>query len=361
VVSITKGLMLKYSGMKLSGLLGTSDFFALDIGTTAVRVVQLRGGSQKSLAKYGSMPIGVKVAQSDSPEDRRKLADAISKLLSQARISTKDVVVGIPSNKMFAAVVDFPKLPMGELKKTINYQADTHVPMSRDEAKIDWAILGDSPSGADKTEVLIASVSNQYAEGRLELLENLGLNVVAIEPDALGLARALLQKDTQGAVLVLDIGAQATDLVVVLNQSPRLIRSIPTGGEAFVKAAVQNLNIDEKQATQFVYKFGLNQDKLEGQVYRAIESTVDSIVTEVQKSIKFFSTRYAGVNIDKIVVSGGASTLPGFPLYVANKLGVQVEIGNAWQNVSYPQSKHNDLIALSNHFAVAVGLAERGI
>lgn len=347
--------------MKIPSLLGTSDFFALDIGTTAVRAVQLRGGSQKSLAKYGSMPVDIKISQSDSAEDKRKLGDAVSKLLSQAKISTKDVVVGIPSNRMFATVVDFPKLSNSELKKTIEYQADTHVPMSKEEAKIDWAILGDSPSGADKTEVLIASVSNKYAEGRLEMLESLGLNVVAIEPDALALSRSLLKHDLQGANLILDIGAQATDLVVVLNQSPRLIRSIPTGGEAFVKAAVQNLNIDEKQATQFVYKFGLNADKMEGQVARAIESTVDSIVTEVQKSIKFFTTRYAGVNIEKIVVSGGASTLPGFPLHVANKLGVQVEIGNAWQNVSYPQSKHNDLIALSNHFAVAVGLAERGV
>ncbi len=347
--------------MKIPGLLGSSDFFALDIGTTAIRVVQLRGGSQKSLAKYGSIAVDVKVSQSDSAEDKRKLRDAVAKLLTNAKISTKDVVVGVPSNKVFATVVDFPKLPMAELKKTVAFQADTHVPMSREEAKIDWVILGDSPSGADKTEVLIASVSNKYAESRLEMLESLGLNVIAIEPDALALSRSLLQKEVQGANLVLDIGAQATDLVVVLNHSPRLIRSIPTGGEAFVKAAIQNLNIDEKQAVQFVYKFGLNQGKLEGQVYRAIESTVDSIITEVQKSIKFFTTRYAGVNMDKVVVSGGASTLPGFPLYLANKLGVQVEIGNAWQNVSYPQSKHNDLIALSNHFAVAVGLAERGL
>ncbi len=345
--------------MKFSALLGSSDIFALDIGTTAVRAVQLRGGSQKSLSRYGSMPVDAKIAQSDSADDRRKLANVVSKLLAQARISSKDVVIGIPSNKMFATVVDFPKLSTQELKKTIDYQADTHIPMSREEAKIDWAILGDSPANPQKVEVLIASVSNKYAESRLDMLESIGLNVVAIEPDALALSRSLLPKDAQGAHLILDIGAQATDLVVVLDQAPRLIRSIPTGGSAFVKAAIQNLNVDPKQATQFVYKFGLNQDKLEGQVYRAIESTVDSIITEVQKSIKFFTTRYAGVKIEKIIVSGGASTLPGFPLHIANKLGVQVEIGNAWQNVSYPQSKHNDLIALSNHFSVAVGLAER--
>lgn len=351
--------MVKYWGMNLINILGAGDFFALDIGTTAIRAVQLRGGSQKSLSRYGSMPVDSKISQSDSEDDKRRLADAVSKLLTQAHITNKNVVVGVPSNKMFATIVDFPKMNSQELKKTINYQADTHIPMSSDEAKIDWAILGDSPANPDKVEVLIASVSNKYAEGRLDMLESIGLNVIAIEPDALALSRSLLPKEAQSAHLLLDVGAQATDLVVVLNQAPRLIRSIPTGGSAFVKAAIQNLNVDPKQATQFVYKFGLNQDKLEGQVYRAIESTVDSVISEVQKSIKFFTTRYSGVAIEKIVVSGGASTLPGFPLHLANKLGIQVEIGNAWQNVSYPQSKHNDLIALSNHFSVAVGLAER--
>jgi len=177
----------------------------------------------------------------------------------------------------------------------------------------------------------------------------------------LGLVRSLLDRNFAGASMIQDISAQSTDLVAVINDAPRLIRSIPVGGKSFIKSAVQNLNIDEKQATQFVYKFGLNQDKLEGQIFRAISGTVDSIISEVQKSIKFVSSRYPGVKIDKIVVAGGASTLPGFPVYLANKLGLQVEIGNAWQNISYPQAKHNDLIALSNHFAVAVGLAMRGV
>ena len=337
--------------MNFKGLLGASDFFAIDIGTTAVRAVQLRGGSVKSLVRYGSVPVDVKTSQSDSAGDQKRLADAITTLVKQSGVTVRDVVVGIPSNKMFATVVDFPRLPAAELMKTVQYQLDTHIPMPLDESKVDWAVVGDSPKNKDNIEVLIAAVSNSYAETRLDMLESIGLNVVAIEPDALALIRALLPREAAGTYLVLDIGENATDLVIT--------RSIPTGGSTFVKSAKQNLNVDDKQAAQFVYKFGLNPDKLEGQVYRAIEPTVDGLISEVAKSIKFFGTRYGDVAIEKIVVSGGASTLPGFPLYLANKLGIQVEIGNAWLNVSYPQEKHNDLIALSNHFSVAVGLAER--
>jgi len=126
-----------------------------------------------------------------------------------------------------------------------------------------------------------------------------------------------------------------------------------------VKAAVQNLNIDENQAQEFVFKFGLSQSKLEGQVYNAIISTVDLLMSDIDKSIKFFQARYKDVKIEKIIMTGGASSLPEFPLYIANKFGINVEIGNAWANVQYTPDRQNELMALSNHFAVAVGLAER--
>jgi type IV pilus assembly protein PilM len=126
-----------------------------------------------------------------------------------------------------------------------------------------------------------------------------------------------------------------------------------------VRAAQQGLNIDAGQAEQFVYKFGVSKDKLEGKVYAAIIPTVDNLMAEIEKSIKFFESRYLNVKIDRIIVTGGASSLPEFPLYIANKFGLSVEIGNAWRNVSFSTSQQNELAALSNHFSVAVGLAER--
>jgi Tfp pilus assembly PilM family ATPase len=137
------------------------------------------------------------------------------------------------------------------------------------------------------------------------------------------------------------------------------MRSIPTGSNTIIRAAMQNLNIDEKQAEQFVYKFGLSQEKLEGQIYNAILSTVDILVSEVEKSIKFYQARYSNAPLERIIVTGGASSLPEFPVYLVNKFSINVEIGNAWRNVTFPSSRQNELLAVSNHFGVAAGLAER--
>ncbi|MEK7599459.1 MAG: type IV pilus assembly protein PilM [Patescibacteria group bacterium] len=343
----------------MSSFLSTSDFFGLDIGTTAVRLVQLRGApGQKSLVKYAYVPLDNKLSLSEAKGDQQKLAQIIKELVSQAGVSTRGVAVGIPSSRVFTTVADVERLPAHELAKSIRYQADSLIPTPLAESKMDWALIGDSPADKTKQEILLTSVPNKFVEDRLDMLESIGLNVVAFEPDNLAMARALAMNDAS-AQLLLDVGRRTTDLVVVLNGVPHLTRSIPTGVEAIVRAATQNLSIDEKQAEQFVFKFGLSKDKLEGQVFHAINGTVDLLTGEIEKSIKFFQTRYIGSKISRIIVTGGASVIPEFPLYLANKFTLDVEIGNAWRNVGFSRDRQNELLAISNQFGVAVGLAER--
>lgn len=341
----------------LSGL--SSNFFGLDIGTTAIRLVQLGGsGPTKSLVRYAYVPIDSKIVLSDSKADEQKLLAIISDLLNKAQVTTKDVAVGVPSTRVFTTVVDFDRLSGNELAKALRYQADSLIPTPVDESKIDWAVIGDSPKDNTKIELLLSSVDNAYIEKRLDMLESIGLNVIAFEADNLALARALTVADATIPQMILDIGNKNTDLVIIMGNAPRLTRSIPTGTEAIIKSAAQNLNVDTKQAEQFVFKFGLNKDKLEGRVYEAISGTVDLLSSDIEKSIQFFKTRY-NAGITRIIVTGGASSMPEFPVFLANKFGVEVEIGNAWRNVSFAPERQAELLSVSNHFGVAAGLAER--
>ena len=344
----------------MSILSGVSSFFGLDIGTTAVRLVELRGtGATKTLVKYAYVPIDIKLAQSDSKADQQKLAQVIGNLVKESKLYTKNVAVGIPSNRVFTTVADIDRLPEGELGQAIHYQADSLIPTPPAESKIDWALLGDSPKDKTKLEILLSSVPNGFIEQRLDMIESIGLNVIAFEPDNLALPRSVVPTGVMEPQLVLDMGQVSTDLVIAMGGAPRLSRSIPTGAEAVIRSATQNLNIDDKQAQQFVYKFGVSKDKLEGQVYQAIIGTIDMLVGEIDKSIKFFQTRYPDVKLERIIVTGGAASIPELPLYLANKFGMNVEIGNAWRNVAFSADRQNELLAVSNQFSVAVGLAER--
>lgn len=344
----------------MSILSGVNNFFGLDISGNAVRLVQLsNSGTTRSLVKYAYVPIDPQLVVSDSKADQNKLAGVIKSLLDQARINTKNVAVSLPSQRVFTTVVDIDRLAKSELEQSIRLQADSLIPTPLDESKIDWALLGDSPVDKTKVEVLLTSVTNEYAEKRLDLLESIGLNVIAFEPEGLSLARAMFMPDATAPQMVMSIGLRTTELVISMEGVPRLIRSIPTGTEAIIRAMTQNLNVDDKQAEHFLYKFGMTSDKLEGQVLHAMQGVIDGLVAEIEKSINFFATRYSGAKIERIIVTGAAATIPAFPNHLANTFGTQIEIGNAWRGVAYSAERQDELAALSNQFGVAVGLAER--
>lgn len=342
-------------------LKGVGDFFALDIGTNAVRVVQLSasGPGSWTLDHYGYAPVDLKTTSANSKESEHRLGEIIMTAVGQSGIKTKNVAIGLPSQKTFTTVIDVPVMPEAELRSTIKYQIDQYIPMAVDEAKVDWVPIGQSAHNPQQQEVLLASTANNYAEERLEFIEGLGLNVIAAEPDPIAMIRSLLPAGLQDAQLIIDVGELSTNLVVTFGDSPRLVRTIPTGIQSLVKAAVQNLNVQEDQARQFIVKFGLAPDRLEGQVYHAVENVLEGFAAELTKSIKFFQTRYPNTPVGGILLSGYGSVVPKFGEYVTAKTGVQSSIANPWQKVKVSQADQQQLAAISNEFAVAVGLAQR--
>lgn len=339
---------------------GLGDFFGLDIGTNAVRVVQLaRSGAGWSLLRYGYAPVDAKITTSDSPEARRRLGEAIMTAVGQAGIRTINVAIGLPSAKTFSTIIDVPKVSEQELHAAMKYQIDQYIPMSLDDAEVDWALLGDSLHVQNQYEILLTSTAKSYAEDRLELVEGLGFNVIAEEPDPIAMVRALMPLDSQDARLIIDMGENSTDLAVVYGGMPRLIRTIPTGIASMVRAAVQNLNVQDMQARQFILKFGLAPDRLEGQVLRAIDSTLDNFASDLIKSIKFFQTRYPNVPVSGILLSGFGASIPQLDSYITSKTGVQSSPANPWQRVQVSQTDQQQLMSVATEFATAVGLAQR--
>lgn len=343
-------------------LKGLGDFFALDIGTNAIRVVQLKkSGTGYVLEHYGYAPIDSKLTGSDSEEARRKVGEVIMTAVGQSGIKSKNVVIGLPSSKTFTTIIDVPMVNEAELKATMKYQIDQYIPMSVDDAKVDWALLGNSLRAQNQQEVLLSSVARQYSEDRLELVEALGFNVIAAEPDPIAMVRALTAPGATGATLLLDMGENSTDIAIVYGDTPRLVRTIPTGVGSLVKSTVTNLNVQEDQARQFILKFGLAPDRLEGQVLRALESTLDNFAAEVVKSIKFFETRYPSIAVGGVMVTGFAATIPQFDQYLAGKVGKGVQLGNPWQGVQMAEADQRQLSAVAMEFSTAIGLAKRGV
>lgn len=344
-------------------LKGVGEFFGLDIGTSSVRVVQLgqRGDGGFVLRNFGYAPVDEQDVLSDSEASQNRLKVAITTAINQSGIKTKNVVVGVPSSKTFITVVDVAARSQLELDKIMQYQIDQFIPMSSEGAKVDWALLGPSLNDTSKQEVILASIDMSYSEKRLDFIESLGLNVIALEPDPLAMSRSLNVDNGSGggANLILNMGNRHTDVAVILGGTPRLVRSLPIGLSTMINAINQNLNVKEDQARQFVMKFGLEPGKLDGKIVLALEGVLDNFTNELSKTIRFFQTKYANTQIAQIIVSGYASTIPAMSQHIANKTSMATVIGNPWINVAYDNGYQQAIEPIASEFAVAIGLAQR--
>ena len=143
------------------------------------------------------------------------------------------------------------------------------------------------------------------------------------------------------------------------KNQPRLVRSVPGGFSILVKAIANGLSVREDQARQFILKFGLDQNQVEGQVFKILGTHLDNFASELTKSVRFFQTKYINGKVGGIVLSGYASMVPLFAEYIEAKTRVPAMKGNPWQFVRTTEDQQRALMSVASEFAVAIGLSER--
>ena len=187
-----------------------TDYFGLDIGETGIRLVQLRKSAGKPvLVTLGDIPVPSNLLMSDSQLDQDKLSAIIRQLVKDLGVSSNNVALGLPANKVYAAVITTPKLTDAELSKAIRFQADQYVPVAIDQVKLDWTVLG--PGKTDKeVEVLLVACPNTVADKYLSIAEKAGLDVISLETNSMALYRAVVPTGSP-AVVVLDIANTDTN------------------------------------------------------------------------------------------------------------------------------------------------------
>ncbi len=99
----------------------------------------------------------------------------------------------------------------------------------------------------------------------------------------------------------------------------------------------------------------------ERQVYDSMMPTLTELVTEVRRSVEYYVNRFPDSRVDAVLMYGGTARLSGFPEFLANEIGVKVEVGNpflhiAVDEVNMPAEMHTENFCF---MPIVVGLAIR--
>ena len=227
--------------MALVGKPGGGPTLGLDIGTSLIKAVEVRPGKKGPVVTaLGVMPTPVGIFAGDVISDPKSLGALIRKLLRDSGISTKNVVSAVSGQTSFVLrPIEVPRMTEKELKETMRFEVDRHIPFPASEVVMSYAPLlrGDEPPDAQNMTVLLAVGQQQMVRAHVETLLEAGLRPVAIDVEPLASARALLLNGYMGlTVAVVNIGAVKTDIAIFERGLLVFPRTVFVAGDNFTRA-----------------------------------------------------------------------------------------------------------------------------
>lgn len=340
-------------------------FVGIDIGTSGIKAVQLGLENQRPrLMTYGFIEQANDIVKNDAPASREVVINALKMLLKEAHVTTNRAVAALPSFTVFSSIISLPMMSRKELNSAVRWEAKKFVPMPIDELVLDWKLLKDNHEAKPNTQapknlrVLITAAPKNLVRRYIDIFKAAGLQIADLETEALALERALIGTDPS-PVMIVDIGAMATDIAVVVDGIPLINRSIDVGGNTMTKSIAQSLNIDQDRAEQFKRDFGITSGQATvSQVPKTVEFVISSIVNEIRFVLNLYRSQGSGP-IQRIVLSGGSSYLLNLPAYLEKTLSIKTFIGDPWARIVYPVELKPALDEIGPRLAVSIGLAMR--
>lgn len=333
----------------------------IDIGSFSIKAVVLsRKGKIPKLLASGSLLAPQPGISSDQTPDLEAEAKAIRNLLNAIKVPSADVVVALPESKIFTRVIDdLPYLSDEELVSAIRYSVEEFVPLPADQVNLYWQVINRSKPQNHTAVFVIASPKNTVAK-YLKVLELAHLKPLALETELIADTRALVGNNPFApTTMIVQLGSTSTDFAVVSKGVMMLTRSIGTGGMALTRTIAQYLNFEPTQAEEYKKVYGMLEDQLGGKIFQVLKPLVDLIVTEAQRVIQAFQTKYPQNSIKRVVLTGGGAKLPGLVIYLASNLGLEIQEADPWSFIDRSSLANPKLLADSTQYTVATGLALR--
>lgn len=236
---------------------GATHVLGLDIGTQAIKAVELRlaGGEVRLVGRPHVIPTPEHSVSGGRIVDVPAVTEALTELITNNGFGTRKVVASVGGDTdVVVRIIEVPQMTGKELDEAIQWELDRQAPFPVDQAVYDYRpiVRPDTPEDADKMEVLLAVAQEEMVDAHVESLTGAKLLPVAIDVEPLAISRALV--DAAGdafsdqTVVNVHIGATATAILIVRRGLLAFVRTIPTAGQQLTAAVRQNVAEDEASA-----------------------------------------------------------------------------------------------------------------
>ena len=347
--------------------LGSKSILGLDIGSSSVKAVEVaQRGDSFELLHLGVAPLPHDAIVEGAFLNASAIADAIREAVAKSGSKARHAAAAVVGHSVIVKKITVPAMTAAELEESIRWEAEQYIPFDVNEVNLDFEIL--QPGDAERPmEVLLVAAKRDLIDDYVNLISEAGLTPAVI--DVAGFAVENAFEANSGAhgdevVAIVNIGAQTSTINVVAGGVPAFTRDIATGGNQYTAEIQRALSVgfDEAERIKIGERGAESQDVVPHEVEQAMRAVTNNLVGEIARSLDFFGATAADMRIQRIVLAGGSSRVPGLEVAFRERTGLEVELLNPLAKMLPTTRFEPELLdQVGPSLGVGIGLALRRV
>ncbi len=349
--------------------------WGIDIGQAGLKAIRLRyaeAADQVVAVAFDYIPHPKILTQPDAiPE--QLISEALGTFLSRNDVTGDIIAISVPGQSALIRFIQLPPVEPSKVAEIVKYEAKQQIPFALDEVIWDYQPLGGGSQESGfmlEAEVGLFAMKKDLVAQHLKPFTdaNQEVEVIQIAPlalynylsyDIMGIREDTETEDDEEYTIILDMGADNTTLLVS-NGSKIWTRNVPIGGNHFTRALTKEMKLTFAKAEHL--KCNATKSTDPRAVFQALRPVFNSYVTEIQRSIGYFSSVNRNAKISKVLGLGNGFRLAGLQKFLQQHLQYDVEKivtfdGLAGDNVLDTALFQENILT----FAVPYGLALQGL
>lgn len=303
----------------------------VDIGSTLLRGVEIDDAAKPrpTILRAHEVPLPEGSVKRGEILEVHTVASAFKRLWAGGGFRSKDVALGIGGQSVIVRDLAVPRMPLAQIKESLPFQVQDLLPVPVNDAVLDYYPIGEgqNESGPVVNGLLVAAFK-QAVTVNVTAATLAGLNPVSMDLLPFAMTRVhTMSGPTSGYAVHMNIGANATSIVIAQGGVPLFVRIVPAGGDDATRALMSRLSVPRERAEALKRELGLTtagsteEDRVAAEV---IHEATSELLTAVRNTLAYFAGVRTGVVFDHLSVAGGATRMRGFASALAESTRISV-------------------------------------
>lgn len=331
--------------------------WGLDIGFTSIKAVKLgKSGDSLTVLDYTIEAI----PQGESVDRDQAVVQALKNIATSENIAGAPVVISLSGRQIFARTINIPITDKRNILKMVKLEAQQQIPGDFTQVKWDYHL---SPSLDGSTyDVALFAAKQEIIDEIIRKSKEANLNLVGISVTSLALYNFIRYDQdfsTDESIVVLDVGAENTDLVIYKGDT-LWIRNLGLSGNDITRAFMKKFRVSFEEAESL--KCQVAESRQADKIFKVIEGSLAELSSDVQRSLGFYKSQNEGAVFQNVVVAGNTFKLPGLTQYMADRLGYAIISLVELEKIKVDESlDRQQFLEDLQSLGVSIGLAMQGL